>query len=156
MTAAAALTGLVIREAEVADLQSLVAMLADDPLGAQREGAPDDPAYAAALAAIVANPADTLLVAVRDGTVIGCLQLTLLRGLSHRGMTRAQIEGVRVATAARNQGVGAALVAAALDRARAAGAGMAQLTTHASRADAHRFYARLGFEATHVGMKRTL
>ena len=143
---------MILREATRADLDAIVAMLADDPLGRTRE-APGDPGYARAFNAIAARPGDALIVAEQDGAVIGCLQLTLLPGLSRKGQTRAQIEGVRVASPARNRGVGEALIREALRRARAAGCGMAQLTSDASRTDARRFYERLGFEASHVGMK---
>ena len=143
------------REARATDLDAIVALLADDPLGATRER-PGDPAYARAFAAIAERPGDCVLVAEADGAVIACLQLTLLPGLSRCGETRAQIEGVRVASAWRGRGVGEALIRRALDRARAAGATLAQLTSDRSRADARRFYERLGFEATHLGMKLRL
>ncbi|GMG82167.1 GNAT family N-acetyltransferase [Paralimibaculum aggregatum] len=144
-----------IREAVAADVPAIVALLADDGLGRGRE-APGDPAYARAFAAMQAMPGNVYLVAERDGALIGCLQVTLIPGLSRRGLTRAQIEGVRVAAAARGQRVGEALMQAAIGRAREAGCGLVQLTTDLRRADAHRFYERLGFEATHQGMKLSL
>ena len=146
---------MMLRDATPDDIDAIVAMLADDPLGRDRE-APGDPAYRAAFDAIAAQQGNALIVAERDGVVIGCLQLTFLPGLSRKGQIRAQIEGVRVARVARNGGVGAALVEEALRRSRAAGCGMVQLATDRSRADAQRFYARLGFEASHVGMKMML
>ena len=146
---------MIIREATEADLAAMVALLADDPLGRKRE-TPGDPAYARAFAEMAATPGNTLLVAEEAGAVIGCLQLLLIPSLSRRGETRAEIEGVRVARSARGWGVGEALTRTALDRARAAGCGLAQLTSDRSRADAHRFYERLGFEATHVGYKLRL
>ncbi|MFN3686767.1 N-acetyltransferase family protein [Salinarimonas sp.] len=144
-----------MRDATRADLPDLVRMLADDPLGASREGSaePLDPAYEAAFAAIAAAPGERLLVAEREGRAIGMLQLSLIPGLSRRGMTRAQIEGVRVAAEHRGAGIGEALVRHAIAIARAAGCGLVQLTTDKSRTDAHRFYARLGFVASHEGMK---
>jgi GNAT superfamily N-acetyltransferase len=144
-----------IREAGAGDLDAIVALLADDDLGRGRER-PGDPAYAAAFAAMATQPGNAMLVAERDGRVIGCLQFTVVHGLSRRGASRVILEGVRVAAGARGAGVGAALVEAAVERGRAAGATLAQLTTDRRRGDAHRFYARLGFEATHVGMKRAL
>lgn len=144
-----------IRDAMRADLPDLVRMLADDPLGASREGSaePLDPAYEAAFAAIAAAPGERLLVAARDGRPVGMLQLSLIPGLSRRGMLRAQIEGVRVAAGQRGGGIGEALVAEAIRLAREAGCGLVQLTTDKSRKDAHRFYERLGFVASHEGMK---
>jgi len=147
-----------IREARRGDLAPVVALLADDPLGATRErpGEPLDPAYLEAFEAMRVQVGNTLLVAVRDGTVVGCLQLVVIPGLSRSGMVRAQLEGVRVARDQRGTGIGERLVEAAVARALAAGCGLAQLTTDVARGDAKRFYERLGFEATHHGMKRPL
>jgi GNAT superfamily N-acetyltransferase len=148
----------VFREAREEDLADIVSLLADDALGATREapGEPLHPAYRAAFARIAANPDDALIVAEVDGTVCACAQLTLLNGLSHTGMSRAQIEAVRVARDRRGTGLGTRLVEHLIDRARAAGCGMVQLTSTASRTRAHAFYERLGFTATHVGMKLDL
>jgi ribosomal protein S18 acetylase RimI-like enzyme len=147
---------LTFRDAAPADIPAIVAMLADDALGARREGAPDDPGYAAAFAAIAADPNERLIVAERDGAVIGTLQLGFIPGLSRRGAWRGQIEGVRVAVGARGQGVGEAMIRWAVAESRRRGCAMVQLTTDRSRADAHRFYARLGFEQSHLGFKLTL
>ncbi|MEL6768715.1 MAG: GNAT family N-acetyltransferase [Pseudomonadota bacterium] len=145
-----------IREAVAADVPAIVALLADDALGQTRE-APGDPAYAAAFEAMTRQDGNTYLVAsAADGGLLGCLQLTVIHGLSRRGMARAQIESVRIAAAARGSGLGRALMEAAIERARAAGCGLVQLTTDKTRDDARRFYEALGFEATHEGMKRAL
>lgn len=144
-----------IRRAVAADVDPIVAMLADDPLGAAREK-PGDPAYVAAFEVIDADPHQFLAVAVRDTEVVGTLQLTFTSGLSRLGMTRATVEAVRVRSDQRGSGLGEQLVQWAIDEARARGCGIVQLTTDASRADAHRFYERLGFVASHVGMKLSL
>ncbi|NKE63086.1 GNAT family N-acetyltransferase [Lentzea sp. PSKA42] len=131
-------------------------MLADDPLGATRER-PGDPAYLKAFEVIDADPHQYLAVAVDDsGEVVGTLQLTFTSGLSRLGMTRATIEAVRVRADQRGSGLGEHLMRWAIDEARARGCGLMQLTTDASRTDAHRFYERLGFTASHVGMKLSL
>ncbi|SEA10458.1 GNAT family N-acetyltransferase [Rubrimonas cliftonensis] len=148
-------TGFAMRDAEAGDVEAIVAMLADDPLGAARE-APGDPGYAAAFAAIAADPGERLMVAAIDGAVVGCLQLGVVPTLSRRGASRAVIEGVRVAAPWRSRGVGAAMVRRAVEIARARGCAMVQLATDRSRTDAQRFYARLGFEPSHVGMKLML
>ena len=142
----------------MSDLAAIIAMLADDPLGAAREtvGDPVDPAYAKAFEAIAANPLDRIVVAELEGAVVGCAQLTVLHGLSRRGMSRGLIEGVRVASGHRGEGVGERLIRHLLGVAREAGCGLVQLTSDRSRADARRFYERLGFEASHVGMKIAL
>jgi GNAT superfamily N-acetyltransferase len=141
-----------IRRAVLSDVPAIVAMLADDPLGARRER-PGDPAYESAFTSIDADPRQVLAVAVSGTDVVGTLQLTFIPGLSRLGATRALIEAVRVRSDQRGTGLGGELVRWAIDTARAQGAALIQLTTDASRKDAHRFYERLGFEATHVGMK---
>lgn len=146
------------REATETDLPAIVRLLADDPLGATRERLADPlpPAYGRAFTAIAADPNHELLVADRDGEVLGVLQLTFLPSLTWQGSWRAMVEGVRVARAARGSGVGQAMLEEAIRRARARGCRMVQLTTDKTRADAHRFYERLGFRATHEGMKLLL
>jgi GNAT superfamily N-acetyltransferase len=141
-----------IRRAAAADVPAIVSMLADDPLGARRER-PGDPAYTAAFEEIAADPRQYLAVAIADDEVVGTLQLTFIPGLSRVGATRALIEAVRVRSDRRGSGLGGELVRWAITEARSRGAALVQLTTDASRKDAHRFYERLGFEATHVGMK---
>ncbi|MEL6185387.1 MAG: GNAT family N-acetyltransferase [Myxococcota bacterium] len=145
------------RLATADDVPAIVALLSDDVLGRTRESAPDDPLYARAFAEIEANPIHELWVAVaEDGTLIGCLQLSFLRGLSRRAALRALIEGVRVKAGARGQGLGRWFIGEAIARARARGASLVQLTTDKSRVEAHRFYESLGFAATHEGMKMKL
>jgi len=145
----------VLREAVPADLPALVALLADDMLGKAREVVSDPPlpAYVEALKAILANPYDHLIVAEQQAEVIGCAQLTVLNGLSRQGTRRGLIESVRVASSARSAGIGELLIRDLIARARTAGCGLVQLTTDRRRERAHAFYERLGFQATHVGMK---
>jgi ribosomal protein S18 acetylase RimI-like enzyme len=145
----------IIRNATEADIDAIAQLLADDGLGRGRE-TPGDPAYARAFAAMSAQPGNVYLVAEIAGEVAGCLQLTVIHGLSRQGASRAQIEGVRVHADHRGQRIGEKLFEAAFERAAAAGCTLVQLTTDRSRADALRFYERLGFEATHWGMKRAL
>jgi ribosomal protein S18 acetylase RimI-like enzyme len=147
--------GLTFRDATAADLPAVVALLHDDVLGAGRED-PDDPAYARAFAAMQSQPGNRLLLALDGAEVVGCLQLILIPGLSHRGTIRAELESVRTASTRRGEGIGAALVRHALSEARAAGAGLAQLTSNATRADAHRFWLAQGFAQTHAGFKMSL
>ncbi|MBB4305238.1 GNAT superfamily N-acetyltransferase [Rhodobium orientis] len=143
------------RSAQAADLPVLIAMIAADSLAASREGAadPDNPAIRAAFEAISADPNNDILVAERDGTVIGCLQLTFIPGLTYEGGTRAHIEAVRVAASERGQGIGQKLVEEAISRARTKNCALVQLTTDRRRADAARFFERLGFAPNHIGMK---
>jgi GNAT superfamily N-acetyltransferase len=140
------------------DVPKIVAMLADDPLGAARERYADPlpDCYWRAFAAIERTPSVDILVAELDGAVVGCLQLAMTPGLARQGMTRAQIEAVRVAGSHRGQRIGEAMIEEAIRRARAAGCGLVELTTDKRRPDAHRFYERLGFQATHEGMKLVL
>ncbi len=146
---------MIIREATEADIEPIVAMLADDGLGRGRER-PGDPAYLAAFRAMSNQPGNLFLVAEDAGGVVGCLQYTRIHGLSRTGAARAQIEAVRVRADRRGAGVGEMLMRAAIERARAEGCSLVQLTTDRVRADAHRFYERLGFVASHWGMKLPL
>ncbi|PTM97618.1 GNAT family N-acetyltransferase [Mycoplana dimorpha] len=146
------------RKAEVRDLAAIIALLADDPLGAQREQVSGSPAaaYEAAFAAIDADPNQLLAVAVDGEEIVGTLQLTFIPGLSRRGAWRGQIEAVRVARARRGEGLGHRLFEWAIADCRARGCGLVQLTTDKARPDAHRFYEDLGFVASHVGYKLSL
>jgi ribosomal protein S18 acetylase RimI-like enzyme len=154
----AAAPSIEIREAEAGDLRAIVELLADDVLGAKRERLADPlpAAYHEAFAAIAADPHQRLLVAARAGVVVACLQLTFIPGITHHGAWRAQIEGVRVARGVRGSAVGTQMVEHAVDMARQHGCRIVQLTTDKQRADARRFYERLGFAATHEGMKLSL
>ncbi|WP_280440687.1 GNAT family N-acetyltransferase [Nocardia brasiliensis] len=144
------------RSATIEDLPALVRMLADDTLGSTRESVDDLGPYRAAFAVIDADPRQELLVAEHRGAVVGTAQLSFLPGLAHKGAVRAQIEAVRVDRPLRGNGLGAQLIEECVRRARAQGCALVQLTSHGSRTDAHRFYGKLGFEASHVGFKLSL
>jgi GNAT superfamily N-acetyltransferase len=148
-----------IREARREDVAAIVRLLADDALGAARE-TPSDPPSAAYLAAFDAISADArnLLVVGEDpaGTVVATLQLTVIPGLSNQGADLALIEAVRVASSLRGQGHGGMMIEWAMDEARRRGCRHIELMSHASRTDAQRFYERLGFARSHVGLKRAL
>lgn len=142
-----------IRRATAPDLPAIVAMLADDPLGAQRESPDDLSLYRTALERLDADPNQRLVVAVRETRVVGTLQLTIIPGLSRRGATRSIIEAVRIHADERGSGLGTQLIQWAIDESRRQGCRLVQLTSDRSRTDAHRFYERLGFTASHVGFK---
>ncbi|MPY62795.1 GNAT family N-acetyltransferase [Streptomyces spongiae] len=145
-----------IRPAVTDDVPAIVAMLADDPLGAQRESPDDLTPYLAALERLSDDPNQNLVVAVRDGRVVGTLQLTIIPGLSRKGATRSVIEGVRIHADERGSGLGTKLIHWAIDESRRQNCQLVQLTSDATRTDARRFYERLGFEASHVGFKLPL
>ncbi|MFJ2749428.1 GNAT family N-acetyltransferase [Streptomyces sp. NPDC087297] len=147
---------LTIRPATAADVPAVVAMLADDPLGATRESPDDLAPYLAALKRLTDDPNQHLVVAVRADRVVGTLQLTIVPGLSRRGATRAIIEGVRVHAEERGSGLGTRFIEWAIEKSRAENCSLVQLTSDATRTDAHRFYERLGFTASHVGFKLQL
>lgn len=138
------------------DVPALVALLADDVLGRERESSDLAP-YERAFFRIDADE-NQLLVAVRDeaGKIVATMQLTLMPSLSRGGATRLQIEAVRVDESTRGAGLGGALFTWAQNWGREHGATLAQLTTDAARIDAHRFYERLGYVPSHVGFKRPL
>ncbi|MGW7456961.1 N-acetyltransferase family protein [Streptomyces sp. NPDC054797] len=142
-----------IRPATEADLPAIVAMLADDPLGATRESPDDLTPYLAALRRLTDDPHQHLVVAVRADRVVGTLQLTIVPGLSRKGATRSIIEGVRVHADERGSGLGSRFVEWAINTSREENCTLVQLTSDVTRTDAHRFYERLGFTASHVGFK---
>ena len=133
-------------------------MLADDELGSQRERC-EDPlpeSYYTAFEQINNDSNQQLIVAELDGKVIGTLHLMFLPSISYQGGLRAQVESVRVDRQYQNQGIGSEMMKWTIERAKERGAHMVQLTTHKSRQDAHRFYERLGFQGSHLGMKLNL
>lgn len=140
------------------DVPAILALLADDGLGAARElvGEDVDAAYWRAFEEIDADPRNELIVADDDGAVVGTCQLTFTPSLSRRGSERMTIEAVRVDSALRGRGVGRSMMQWALERARERGCRLVQLTTDKRRSQAHRFYASLGFTASHEGMKLVL
>ncbi|GGJ14900.1 GNAT family N-acetyltransferase [Streptomyces brasiliensis] len=145
-----------IRAAVADDIPAIVGMLADDPLGAQRESPDDIAPYLTALERLDADPNQHLVVAVSDGRVIGTLQLTVIPGLSRRGATRSIIEAVRIDADERGSGLGTRLIEWAVDESRRLGCQLVQLTSDKSRTEAHRFYERLGFTPSHLGFKLQL
>ncbi|MFF4087901.1 GNAT family N-acetyltransferase [Streptomyces nigra] len=145
-----------IRPAVAEDVPAIVGMLADDPLGAQRESPDDLTPYLAALERLQGDPHQHVVVAVREGHVVGTLQLTIVPGLSRRGATRSIIEGVRIHADERGSGLGTRLIEWAVDESRRQECHLVQLTSDKTRTDAHRFYERLGFTASHTGFKLQL
>ncbi|MFF4350491.1 GNAT family N-acetyltransferase [Streptomyces sp. NPDC001530] len=145
-----------IRAAVADDVPYIVAMLADDPLGAQRESPDDLTPYLAALERLSGDPNQHVVVATREGRVVGTLQLTVIPGLSRKGATRSIIEGVRIHADERGSGLGTQLIEWAIDESRRQDCQLVQLTSDVTRTDAHRFYERLGFTASHVGFKLPL
>ncbi|MFJ3909843.1 GNAT family N-acetyltransferase [Streptomyces vinaceus] len=145
-----------IRPATEEDLPAIVAMLADDPLGATRESPDDLTPYLAAFKRLAGDPHQRVVVAVRENRVVGTLQLTIVPGLSRKGATRSIIEGVRVHADERGSGLGTRFIRWAIEESRRENCQLVQLTSDVTRTDAHRFYERLGFTASHVGFKLSL
>jgi GNAT superfamily N-acetyltransferase len=149
-----------LRAARADDVLAVVALLHDDQIAAHRDsvGGPEDEAvYLAAFDRIEADPSTQLLVLTEaGGRLVGTLQFNVLPGLSRRGANRAQIEAVRISADRRGGGLGSQFIGWAVDEARRRGCALVQLTTDARRVDAHRFYERLGFVGSHLGMKLPL
>ncbi|MDQ0762230.1 GNAT family N-acetyltransferase [Streptomyces canus] len=145
-----------IRPATLDDLSAIVGMLTDDPLGVQRESPDDLAPYVSALERLSTDPNQHLVVATREGRVVGTLQLTVVPGLSRRGATRSITEGVRIHADERGSGLGTRLIEWAIEESRRQNCQLVQLTSDNTRPDAHRFYERLGFTASHVGFKLAL
>jgi len=147
---------LTFRDANESDLPSIVALIVDDDIGLARERDALPEEYVRAFAAMSKSPDNRFVLAELDGALAGCLQLTYVPGLSHRGATRALVETVRVASNLRGQKIGTALMRYAIEEARKAGCGLVQLTSDNRRARAHLFYRRLGFVQSHFGFRLKL
>jgi ribosomal protein S18 acetylase RimI-like enzyme len=149
---------IVFRSALLADVPAIVALLADDELGSQREntGTPLDPAYVNAFQAIEADSNQRLVVVVDGNEIIGTLQISFIPGIARMGSWRGQIEAVRIAAHRRDSGLGQKMFEWAISECRSRGCSLVQLTTDKSRTDAHRFYEKLGFKASHEGYKLAL
>lgn len=152
------MAGLRFRRAKAADLSAIVRLLAEDELGRSREDAtlPLDAKYIAAFRAVDEDPNQHFIVAIQEEAVVGCMQVSIIPGLSRMGMTRGQIESVRVMKRLRGKGVGRKLIEHAIELCRAKHCGLVQLTSDKSRNDALAFYQKLGFVASHEGMKLVL
>ncbi|HEY5739954.1 MAG TPA: GNAT family N-acetyltransferase [Gammaproteobacteria bacterium] len=151
-------TALVYRDAAEADLPVLIAMLAEDALGASREdpSSPLNPRYLEAYRHIAADPNNALMVVEENGAAVGMLQLTFIPYLTHTGSWRCLIEGVRIHRDHRGRGLGSEFMRWAIERAREHGCSIVQLTSDKQRPDALRFYEALGFSASHEGFKLRL
>jgi len=149
-----AASSITIRRARRGDVGAIVRMLADDALGGPRERIeePLPKSYFEAFERVDRDPNIQLVVAEEGGAVVGCLQLCILPGLSSQGASRGLIEDVRVDSSRRSRGIGEHLVQWALAEARGKGCKLVELLTHHTRIDAQRFYERLGFARSHVGM----
>ncbi|MGR5059015.1 GNAT family N-acetyltransferase [Vibrio rotiferianus] len=149
---------LTYRSATFEDLTSLVALLANDPLGSKREDAssPLNQAYLFAFEAIDKDPNNQLLVVELEGALVGMLQLTFIPYLTHIGSWRCLIEGVRIHQDYRGRGFGEQMFEYAIKQAKDKGCQLVQLTSDKQRPDALRFYEKLGFKATHEGFKLVL
>ncbi len=146
------------RRARVSDLPAIIALLADDPLGREREDVsqPLAPAYERAFEAIDSDPNQLLAVVTEADRVVGTLQITFIQGISRKGGLRGQIEAVRIAADRRGAGLGRRVFDWAIAECRSRGCCLVQLTTDRGRPEAHRFYDQLGFTASHLGYKKPL
>lgn len=151
------MTKLLIRDAALEDLPAIIALGEDDPVAVARDpiAAPVSE-HEEAFALIEADPGERLLVAELAGAVIGSFQLSFIPGIARRGTWRGMIESVRVTPAMQGRGIGRLMMLWAIDACREKGCHTIQLTSATNRPDAHRFYERLGFHATHRGYKLKL
>ncbi len=149
------MSDITFRTATKDDLKTIVAMLADDDIGEDRETAlPDE--YSHAFEAMQSEHYNKYLLAERDGKIVGSLQLAFMPSLSHGAAKRAQIESLRVKSDMRGQNIGTALMKEAIRIARENGCKLIQLDSDKRRSRAHLFYRRLGFEQSHIGFKKAL
>ncbi len=149
---------MLFRKAEEKDVDKIVKMLANDPLGKTRENYrhPLPNRYIKAFEAIQSDPNNELIVAVLKEDIIGVLQITFIPYITHQGGWRATIEGVRTDESVRGKGIGTKMITWAIEHAKTRNCHLVQLTTDKTRTDALRFYENLGFKATHEGLKLKL
>lgn len=145
-----------IREAQITDLRAILALLDEDVIRDFVEPASSSAGQHAALEELIADPVHDVLVDERDGQLVATAQVSWLRVLIYDGGLLCQVESVRTSSDRRGEGIGRALMQHIIDRARERGCARVQLTTNAQRVRAHAFYERLGFTASHVGMKLDL
>jgi len=145
-----------VRRATEADLPDVLRLLFEDRATPSDELLPDAPCYASAFREMQASETNGTYVAEEGGRIVGTFQLTFIRHLLRRGGLVAEIESVRVDARVRRRGYGGQMVRWAIEEARRRGCSRIQLTSNKSRKDAHRFYERLGFNASHEGMKLDL
>lgn len=145
-----------IREARPVDLEGILGLLAEDAIRAFEEPADPTVRQRAALAELIRDPAHEVLIDERAGRIVATAQVSWLRVLIYDGGLICQIESVRTASDLRGQGIGRALMEYVVRRARERGCARIQLATNAQRTRAHKFYERLGFTPSHVGMKLQL
>jgi len=151
-------SSVIFRRAARADLETIVAMFADDEFGQTREDAslPLNNRYTDAFAALDGDPNQYLLVGESDGIIVAYLQISFMQHLSRLGSSRGQVESVRVRSDLRGQGIGKLLMQESIRLCRERGCSLVQLTTDVKRERTRRFYEDLGFEVTHHGMKMML
>jgi len=148
-------TEIQFQHAKSGDVSTIVALLADDPIGSKREllESPLPACYCDAFDSINEDPNNELIVATLNKKLLAVLQLTFIPSLTYQGGWRAQIEGVRVGSEFRSKGIGREIVRWAVNRSRERDCHVVQLTTDKGRPDSLRFYESLGFKATHEGLK---
>lgn len=144
---------MIFRRATIFDLEAIIVLLADDDLGKVREGFVADSAYKVVFDRILADPNQFLMVVVKEARVVGTCHLTLMPSLTFRGSLRMNIEAVRVSSDVRGQGIGEWMLDQVIQLCKRERCKMIQLTTNKERLDALRFYEKMGFSATHIGMK---
>jgi len=146
------------KEAKESDVEKIVEMLADDFLGSEREDykVPLPASYINAFRAIESDPNNELIVAWMESEIVGVQQITFTPYITRQGGWRATIEGVRVSASFQGKGIGTELIRWAINRAKDRGCHLVQLTTDKRRTDSLGFYEKLGFKASHEGLKMTL
>ena len=151
-------TELIIREAVEEDIKAVVNLLANDELGKHRENEKNIEIsnYISAFKKIKADPNNFLYVACLDMEIVGTFQLTFIQNMTYKGAIRAQIEAVRIKNTYQNKKLGTKMINWIIDKSREEGAAMLQLSSNKMRQEAIRFYEKMGFEASHVGMKHFL
>ena len=144
-----------IRQAKAEDLPAIVRLLADDPLGTQREKRTEllPASYHAVFEAISYDPNNGPVAAQdHDASVVAVRQITDTPYITYQGGWRAASEYVRVASHMRGSGVGKDLFAWAIARASVRGCHLERHATDKQRREAKRVYETMDLVATHKGI----
>lgn len=147
---------LIYRKAEITDLDAMIDLILENDIAEIRDNKSLLENYINAFHKINSDPNQYLMVVEIESKVVAMCQLTIIPYLTFGGSLRMQIETVRVAKKYRSKKIGFQMMEEAISYAQKKGVKIVQLTTNKKRDRAKNFYEKLGFEASHEGMKLNL
>jgi GNAT superfamily N-acetyltransferase len=154
----ATLPDIELRPATSGDADTMAALMAemDEPEPADRAHSPDGAHMRAVLADMARYPDFRAYLVLERGVPVASFSLMIFSSPSHQGTRQALLDAVVVTKARRGAGIGDAMIARAMDLATEAGCYKMMLSSNLKRADAHRFYERIGFSQHGISFGITL